>query len=78
MKTMTCSQLGGACNKVFKAETFEEIAELSKQHGMEMYQQQDPAHLDAMQKMQSLMQDPAAMEQWYKAKQIEFEKLPHE
>ena len=39
MKTMTCSQLGGACDKEFQAETFEEMAELSKQHGMEMFQQ---------------------------------------
>ena len=30
MKTMTCKQLGGACNLEFKAETFEEIAEMSK------------------------------------------------
>ena len=34
---MTCSQLGGACDKIFKAESFQEIAELSKQHGTEMY-----------------------------------------
>jgi len=28
--TTTCKQLGGACDKVFQADTFEEIAELSK------------------------------------------------
>lgn len=50
MKTMTCKQLGGARELEFHAETFEEIAELSKQHGMEMYQKQDPGHLAAMQK----------------------------
>ena len=43
MKTMTCKQLGGACEMAFHAETFEEMAELSKQHGIEMYQQQDQA-----------------------------------
>ena len=47
MKTMNCKQLGGACDKEFRADTFEEIAELSKQHGMEMYQTQDAAHLAA-------------------------------
>ncbi|GAL25490.1 hypothetical protein JCM19239_3764 [Vibrio variabilis] len=62
MKSMTCKQLGGACDLEFQADTFEEIAELSKQHGMEMYQQQEPAHLDAMAKMQELMKDPAAMQ----------------
>ena len=44
---MTCNQLGGACNKEFQAETFEEIAEMSKQHGMEMFQSNDEAHLEA-------------------------------
>ena len=38
MKTMTCRQLGGACDTEFKANTFEEIAEMSKSHGMEMFQ----------------------------------------
>lgn len=51
MKTMTCKQLGGACDKAFSANTFEELAELSKQHGMEMFQTQDAEHLQAMQKV---------------------------
>ena len=38
MKTMTCNQLGGACDLEFHAETFDEMAQLSKQHGMEMFQ----------------------------------------
>ncbi|MDB9932834.1 hypothetical protein OAD28_09005 [Flavobacteriales bacterium] len=38
MKKMTCKQLGGACDLVFEANTFDEMAELSKQHGTEMYQ----------------------------------------
>ena len=57
MKTMTCKQLGGACDKEFHAETFEEIAEMSKQHGTEMFQQKDKAHLEAMNKMKELMQN---------------------
>lgn len=35
MKTMTCNQLGGACDLEFHAITFEKIAEQSKKHGME-------------------------------------------
>lgn len=42
---MTCKQLGGACDKEILANTFEEMAELSKQHGMEMYKKQDEAHI---------------------------------
>lgn len=78
MKTMTCQQLGGACDQEFTAETFEEIAELSKNHGMEMFQKCDPAHLEAMEKMKALMQDPAAMQKWFGDKQKQFEALPHE
>lgn len=76
MKTMTCNQLGGACDMEFKAESFEEIAEMSKQHGMEMFQKQDAAHLDAMNKMQQLMQTPGEMENWVEARRKEFEALP--
>lgn len=78
MKTMTCAQLGGACNLEFKAETFEELAELSKQHGMEMYQKQDAEHLEAMQKIQALMQQPDAMAAWFDAKRAEFDALPED
>lgn len=55
MKTMTCNQLGGACDKEFHGNTFEEMAEQSKQHAMEMHQQQDKAYLKAMADMSELM-----------------------
>lgn len=72
---MTCLQLGGACDLVFKANTFEEIAELSKQHGMEMFKAGDKAHLEAMDKMKELMKDPDAMKKWFEGKRKEFETL---
>ncbi|RMH60589.1 MAG: DUF1059 domain-containing protein [Calditrichaeota bacterium] len=76
MKTMTCKQLGGACDRQFQAETFEEMAEMSKQHGMEMFRRGDAAHLQAMQKMQELMKDPQAMQAWFEARRREFDALP--
>lgn len=75
MKTMTCKQLGGACNKQFQADTFDEIAEMSKQHGMEMYQSGDAAHLKAMQEMQKLMKSPEDMQTWIAEKKKEFNNL---
>lgn len=75
MKTMTCKQLGGACDLQFQAETFEEMAEKSKQHGMEMYQKGDEAHLKAMSKIQELMQSPEKMQEWFEGKRQEFEEL---
>jgi len=76
MKTMTCHQLGGACDQTFRGESFEEIAEQSKKHGMEMFQKGDAAHLEAMQSMQSLIQDPVAMMAWIDGKRELFEGLP--
>ena len=57
MKTMTCKQLNGACETEFRANTFEEIAKLSKQHGMEMYQKGDKKHIKKMNEMMELMKD---------------------
>ena len=78
MKTMTCNQLGGACDKKFQAETFEEIAEMSKAHGMEMFQKSDQAHLEAMNKMSDLMKDPEAMGKWFEERKQAFEALPED
>lgn len=76
MKTMTCKQLGGACDTAFQAHTFEEMAELSKQHSMEMFQKGDAGHLKAMNEMQELMKSPQAMQAWFAAKRKEFDALP--
>ena len=73
---MTCNQLGGACDKEFHANTFEEIAEMSKQHGMEMFQKKDAAHLKAMGEIQELMKSPDTMKEWMDNKRKEFDQLP--
>ena len=73
---MNCRQLGGACDLVFTANSFEEMAELSKQHGMEMHQKADTAHLEAMREMQEIMKSPEEMKQWFESKRREFEALP--
>lgn len=75
MKTMTCKQLGGACEEAFHAATFEEMAEKSKQHAMEMFQKKDEAHLEAMNAMTELMQDPEVMKKWFEDKRNEFQAL---
>ena len=78
MKTMTCKQLGGACDMAFQAETFEEIAAMSRQHGMEMFQQGDVEHLKAMEEIRNLMQSPEAMEAWMAGRRAAFDALPED
>jgi hypothetical protein len=75
MKKMTCKQLGGACDKVFSAQTFDEIAEMSKQHGKEMFRKGDKEHLKAMEDMAELMTKPKKMNAWLQQKKQEFETL---
>lgn len=78
MKTMTCKELGGACYQEFQANTFEEMAEISKKHGMEMFQKGDEAHLKAIGVMQEIMQSPDAMQKWFDNKQKYFDALPEQ
>ena len=75
MKTMTCNQLGGACDLKFQADTFDEIADLSKKHGMDMFQKSDQPHLDAMDKMRNIMKSPNGINQWFEEKKNEFDQL---
>ena len=75
MKTMTCKDLAGACDAEFHAETFDEIAEMSKKHGMEMVEQVDQAHIEAMEKMKEFMSDREAMKEWYETVQKTFDSL---
>lgn len=78
MKKMTCKQMGGpdSCEKELQANTFEEMAELSKQHGMEMFQAKDEAHLKIMQEMKELMNEPGAMQKYMDEKRKAFDEAP--
>lgn len=78
MKTTTCIQLGGACDKRFQANCFEEIAGMSKRHGMEMFQKGDENHIHAMNEMRELMKTPGAMNEWFEKKRMEFEAIPED
>ena len=75
---MTCKQLAGACDKEFHAETFDEMAQLSQNHGTEMFNRHDVPHLKAMDEMRKLMADPNAIQKWMDEKQKEFDALPED
>jgi len=76
MKTMTCKQLGGACDQKFSAKSFDDIADQSRKHGMEMFHKGDKAHVDAISEMQRMMKAPGALNQWMDSKRKEFDRLP--
>ena len=58
------------------ANSFDEMATLSKQHGMEMFQKGDTDHLQAINEMMELMKTPDAMNIWFENKRKEFDALP--
>jgi len=74
MKTMTCMQLGGACDEKFRAETFEEMGKLSKKHAMEMMEKGDRGHIEKMEEMKGMMEKGTSQE-WFEDKKKEFEML---
>ena len=78
MKTMTCKQLGGACDLEFHANTFEEMKQMSQKHAHEMYKKDDEKHIRVMKEMMVLMKDSKAMKKWMENKEKEFNALPED
>lgn len=77
MKAMTCKQLGGACDQIFKANTFDEIAKMVSLHAREMVQQGDAPHIHAMNEMRNQMSSPEAMNTWMAEKRKAFQAAPN-
>ena len=73
---MTCNQLAGACDKAFHADTFNEIAEMSKKHAIEMVEKGDKTHIKKMEEMMHLMKNPEAVNEWFEKTQKKFDSLP--
>ena len=74
MKSMSCVQLGGACDVVFSGNTFEDVAAQSQQHGKEMFGANDAPHIEAMSKMMEIMKS-GQIESWMAECRSEFEAL---
>jgi predicted small metal-binding protein len=64
MKTMTCEELGGACDQTFSAATFDEITTMVSKHAREQVQKGDMAHINALNEMRKNMTSPDAMTAW--------------
>lgn len=75
---MTCKQLGGACDQIFHADTFDEIAMLVSKHARAKVQEGDAAHIEAMHDMREKMTSAEAMNSWMDEKRKMFSSLPDE
>ena len=76
MKQMTCKEVGGACDEIFSANTFDEIAKLSQVHGKEKMQQKDVPHLEAAKAMAGMMADNEKMQAWMTGMKNKFNNQP--
>lgn len=78
MKTMTCKQLDGVCDKEFHAETLEEMGEMAKKHAMEMAEKGDKEHIEKMEEMKDGMNNPEAVKEWNEKMQKKFDAVPED
>ena len=80
MKTMTCRQMGGPCDKAMQAESADEMMGKGAAHVNEMAGQGDTAHQGPKQMMEEMQQNPESDEAkaWGEKFHTEFEALPQD
>ncbi len=78
MKTMTCSQLGGACDFQLHGETADEVIKLQDKHLNDMVAGGDGAHEGALKEMKGRWKHPVSGMKWYKKTKREFAALPED
>ena len=78
MKTMTCSQLGGACDFQLHGETADDVIKLQDTHLNDMVAGGDDAHERALKEMKGRWKHPVSGMKWYKNTKREFAALPED
>lgn len=78
MKTMTCQQLGGACDLELRGETADEVIKLQDKHLKEVVAAGDTAHEQARKDMKGRWKNPLKGMGWYKDTKKAFAALPED
>ena len=76
MKTMTCTQLGGACDLALTGDDHNEIIKAQDQHLKAAVAAGDTAHEPALRDMKARWRKPVSGMKWYKQVQRDFAALP--
>jgi predicted small metal-binding protein len=76
MKTMTCRELGGACDLELRGETADEVIVLQDQHLNEVVAAGDTAHEEALKAMKGRWKRPVSGLKWYRATKRAFAERP--
>ena len=78
MKTMTCKQLGGACDLQLRGETADEVIKAQDKHLREAVAAGDETHKPALDAMKGRWKNPIKGMGWYKSTKKEFAALPND
>lgn len=76
MKTMTCKQMGGPCDKAFLGDSADVVIKAQDKHLKEMVEGGDATHQDALKEMQGRWKRPLSGMAWYKNTKKAFAALP--
>ncbi len=76
MKTMTCRQLGGACDLPLSGESADDVINAQDQHLKDIVAGGDTAHEDALKAMKGRWKHPIKGIGWYKDTKKAFAALP--
>ncbi|HEX2785463.1 MAG TPA: hypothetical protein VHN36_17895 [Ilumatobacteraceae bacterium] len=76
MKTMTCQQLGGACDFAHSGATADEVIKAQDRHLKDAVSAGDTAHEEALKAMKGRWRHPMASMGWYKGVKSTFAALP--
>ena len=72
MKSMTCRQLGGACDLQLRGDTADEIIKAQDRHLKEVVAGGDAAHVEALRAMKGRWRHPLKGMTWYKTVKQDF------
>jgi predicted small metal-binding protein len=78
MRTMTCRQLGGACDLALRGETADEVIKAQDRHLREAVAAGDATHQQALDEMKGRWRHPLRGMGWYKSTKREFAGLPED
>ena len=76
MKTMTCKDLGGPCDRELHGDTADEIIKAQDRHLEETVADGDDTHAGALKEMKGRWKHPIAGMGWYKQTKRSFAALP--
>jgi predicted small metal-binding protein len=76
MKTMTCRQLGGACDLELRGTTADEVIKLQDKHLKSVVAEGDETHREALEQMKGRWKHPIKGMGWYRDVKRDFATRP--